>query len=138
MQKVIIDTNVIVSALINKNYPYYIVYELVLGGLVELCLSKSLLDEYRDVFSRPKFAKVPNFKTNSDFILDYIVKTALFYEPAITLDIIKDASDNKLLELADESRADFLITGNSNDFIMPNYNNTRILSPRDFWENFHG
>jgi putative PIN family toxin of toxin-antitoxin system len=95
-------------------------------------------EEYCEVLSRPKFAKVPNFKTNAELILDYIVKTSLFYEPAIKLDVIKDASDNKLLELTNESCADFLVTGNSTDFTMSYYNNTRILSPRDFWEDFHG
>jgi putative PIN family toxin of toxin-antitoxin system len=137
MQKVILDTNVVVSALIQKSYPHYIIYEYVLGGYMQLCLSDALLDEYRDVLSRSKFAKIPNFKSNSEIILNRLIKTALFYEPTIKLEIIKDASDNKLLELADESAADFLITGNSNDFTMPSYNHTRILSPRSFWESFY-
>ena len=61
-------------------------------------------------------------------------KTALFYQPKIYLDIIKDKSDNKLLELAEESNADFLITGNSVDFTLTKYKHTQILSPRSFWE----
>jgi predicted nucleic acid-binding protein len=52
----------------------------------------------------------------------------------LTLYIIKDSHDNKLLELADESNADFLITGNHADFNMTHYNNTRIIAPRNFWE----
>ena len=51
-----------------------------------------------------------------------------------TLNIIKDKSDNKLLELADESNADYLITGNSVDFTITQYKKTQILSPRGFWE----
>jgi len=38
------------------------------------------------------------------------------------------------LELAYESNADFLITGNSVDFTMTHYENTQIISPRNFWE----
>ena len=52
------------------------------------------------------------------------------------LNIIKDKDDNKLLELADESNADFLITGNHLDFNITHYKNTRILSPRNFWEEY--
>jgi predicted nucleic acid-binding protein len=58
----------------------------------------------------------------------------LFYEPTTLVNIIKDKSDNKLLELADESVADFLITGNSVDFTISQYKNTQVLSPRSFWE----
>ena len=134
MPKVILDTNIIVSALIRKSYPYYIVFDHVLGGQVLLCLSEALLNEYRDVLSRPKFARISNFENNADIVLSRFAKTALFYEPKIHLDIVNDKSDNKLLELADESAADFLITGNSTDFTITHYKKTQILSPRSFWE----
>ena len=134
MQKIILDTNIVVSALIQKNYPYYIVFEYVLNGQVQLCLSEALLQEYHDVLSRPKFAKINNFKNNAEIVLSRFAKTAVFYEPKICLDIVKDKSDNKLLELADESNADFLITGNRVDFTISYYKYTQILSPRSFWE----
>ena len=134
MQRVILDTNVVVSALIQKSYPHYIVFDYVLHEQVQLCLSASLLDEYRDVLSRPKFSKINNFEHNAEIILNRFFKTALFYVPKNRLDILKDKSDNKLLELADESCADFLITGNSADFTITHYKRTQILSPRSFWE----
>ena len=137
MQKVILDTNIVVSALIKKSYPHFIVYEHVLEGYVNLCLSKTLLDEYCDVLARPKFFKIPNFKNNADIVLNRFIDMALFYEPKIYLDIIKDKDDNMLLELADESNADFLITGNYLDFNFTQYKNTRVVAPRDFWEYFH-
>jgi putative PIN family toxin of toxin-antitoxin system len=135
MQKIILDTNIVVSSLIQKSYPYYIVFDHVLEGHVHLCLSEALLNEYWEVLSRPKFARIPNFASNAEIILTRFSKIALFYNPQIRLDMIKDASDNKLLELADESNADFLITGNSSDFTMTQYKHTRILSPHSFWEN---
>jgi len=134
VQKIILDTNIIVSALIQKSYPHYIVYEYVFEEQVQLCLSNALWDEYCDVLAREKFSKIPSFKSNSDIVLNRLMKTAMFYEPKARLNIIKDGDDNKLLELADESNADFLITGNHLDFHITHYNNTQILSPRDFWE----
>ena len=110
MQKVIIDTNVIVSALIQQSYPHYIVYDRVLKKQFQLCLSEALLDEYRDVLFRPKFSRMNNFASNAEIILERFEEIAVFYEPKIRLDIIKDKSDNKLLELADECNAHFLIT----------------------------
>jgi putative PIN family toxin of toxin-antitoxin system len=49
MQKVILDTNVVVSALIQKSYPHYIVFDYVLNEQFQLCLSEAFLNEYRDV-----------------------------------------------------------------------------------------
>jgi putative PIN family toxin of toxin-antitoxin system len=134
MQRVILDTNVIVSALIQKSYPHHIVFDYVLDGQVQLCLSEALLNEYRSVLSRSKFSKINNFEYNAEIVLNRFAKTALFYVPEICLDILKDKSDNKLLELADESHADFLITGNSVHFTITHYKYTQILSPRSFWE----
>jgi len=42
--------------------------------------------------------------------------------------------EDKILELADESGADFIITGNTNDFSFSNYKHTKIVNPRDYWE----
>jgi len=43
MQKVILDTNVIVSALISKGIPSLIIYDLVFGKMVSVCLSEAIL-----------------------------------------------------------------------------------------------
>jgi putative PIN family toxin of toxin-antitoxin system len=129
-----------VSALIQKNFPYYIVFDYVLNEQVKLCLSEELMSEYREVLLRPKFAKIDNFLNNAEVVLSRFEKIATFYEPKNRLDIITDRSDNKLLELAEESNANFLITGNSIDFTMKQYKETQVLSPRIFWDiitNYH-
>ena len=71
---------------------------------------------------------------NAEIVLNRFIKIALLFEPTTHLNIIKDKSDNKLLELANESNADYLITGNRVDFTIAQYKKTQILSPRDFWE----
>jgi putative PIN family toxin of toxin-antitoxin system len=134
MQSVILDTNIVVSALIQKSYPHYIVFDYVLNEQVKLYLSKALINEYCEVLSRPKFTRITGFLSNAEIVINRFEKIALFCEPKIRLDIIKDKSDNKLLELADESNVDFLITGNHVDFTMTHYKNTQILSSRCFWE----
>ena len=57
MQKLILDTNVIVSALISKSIPTKILYELVLTSKVETCLSDEIFAEYIEVMNREKFTK---------------------------------------------------------------------------------
>ncbi len=46
MQRIVIDTNVIISSLIQKSYPYTIVNELFIDDKIEMCVSDELLSEY--------------------------------------------------------------------------------------------
>jgi putative PIN family toxin of toxin-antitoxin system len=135
MQKVIIDTNVIVSSLIQKSYPHRIIYDLFIADKICLCTSPLLLAEYYRVLERPKFAQFHEFAAMAKTVLANIEVKAASYQPDITLNIIADKDDNKILELADICAADFIITGNTNDFTFPAYKQTKIVTPKDYWEN---
>lgn len=135
MQKIVIDTNVIVSALIQKSYPYQIIYNLFVHDKFMLCVSEELMLEYSDVLSRPKFAKFPDFLSKAESLLIDIETKSMMFIPSIQIDLISDKDDNMILELADECAADFIITGNTNDFTFPEYKHTKIVSPKDYWEN---
>ncbi len=135
MQKIVIDTNVIVSALIQKNYPFLIIDELFFENKIRLCISEELMQEYFEVLSRPKFSKYPDFVSNAQNILAEIGYRAEIYKPKIKLNIISDQDDNMILELADESKADFIITGNTKDFTLTKYKKTKIVTPKEYWEN---
>lgn len=58
MQKIILDTNVVVSSLIQRNYPNFILCNYVLENLVEVCISDDLFKEYLEVLNRPKFTNM--------------------------------------------------------------------------------
>ncbi|TXD82498.1 putative toxin-antitoxin system toxin component, PIN family [Subsaximicrobium wynnwilliamsii] len=135
MQKVILDTNVIVSALIQKNYPYLIL-DYCIEGNATICISNAMLQEYIEVLRRPKFAGFIDFKTNADFLIARISEMAETYEPTHKLNIIADEPDNRLLELAKISNANFIITGNTNDFTMKVFEQTKIVSPKKYWEDY--
>lgn len=136
MQKIIIDTNVLVSSLIQRNYPYFILYNYVLENLVEVCISDVLFKEYLEVLNRPKFSKYLDFVNKAEYVLAQIEAKAIKFYPTIPFDIIADSPDNRLLELAVESKADFIITGNTNDFTMPDFKGTKIVTPKDYWDNY--
>ena len=137
MQKIVIDTNVIVSALIQRSYPNMIINELFLENKFQLCLSDELMMEYYDVLARPKFSRFQDFFSRAESLLVEIESKALKFMPSIKLDLILDKDDNKILELADQSQADFVITGNTNDFTFSTYKQTKIVTPREYWENYH-
>jgi uncharacterized protein len=134
MQRIVIDTNVVVSALIQRGYPNLIINDLFVEQKFKLCVSNELLAEYYEVLSRPKFSKFQDFFIRAESLLVEIESKATKYFPAITLDLISDADDNMVLELAHECLADFVITGNTTDFTFPTYNLTKIVTPKEYWE----
>lgn len=136
MQKIVVDTNVIVSSLIQRNYPYKIIYELFVEDKFLLCVSAELIMEYYTVLSRPKFTKFPDFFGKAESLLADIETKAKKFVPTQKLDLISDKDDNMILELADECSADFIITGNTNDFTLSTYKKTKIVSPKVYWENY--
>jgi putative PIN family toxin of toxin-antitoxin system len=136
MHSIIIDTNVFVSSLIQKSYPYRIVYELFIEDKIQLCISEKLLCEYYEVLHRPKFALYKDFLVRAETLLAIIALKSKKFSSEIKLNIISDAKDNMLLELADACSADFLITGNTNDFTFPQYKKTKIVTPKEYWDKY--
>ena len=135
MQRIVIDTNVIISSLIQKSYPYTIVNELFIDDKIEMCISEELMAEYYDVLRREKFARFHDFFSRAEALLVEIETKATMFNPKIRLNLISDADDNMVLELADECIADFVLTGNTTDFIFPTYKETKIVTPREYCEN---
>lgn len=135
MQRIVIDTNVFVSSLIQRGFPYLIVNELFIDGKIDLCISDEILQEYYLVFKRPKFEKYPDFVNKAELLITDIESKSTKFLPSKKLNIISDKDDNKFLELALECKADFLITGNTNDFTIKKYKRTKIVTPKEYWEN---
>ena len=137
MQKIVIDTNVIVSSLIQRSYPYLIINELFINDKFQLCISEELIAEYYEVLTRQKFAKFQDFFIRAEILLADIEAKATKYYPTITLELISDDKDNMILELGDECNADFIITGNTTDFVFPTYKQTKIVTPKEYWDNYN-
>ena len=135
MHKVVVDTNVVVSSLIQRSYPYLIVHDLFIESKIDLCISEPLLAEYYEVLSRPKFARFHDFVARAELLLADIEVRATKHVPTIKLDLISDVDDNMILELADACDADFVITGNTTDFTFDLYKQTKIVTPKRYWEN---
>ena len=136
MQKLVIDTNIFISSIIQRSYPYYITTEIFSNNNIDLCISDEVFEEYYDVLNREKFARYPDFILKAQALLASIAKKATKYFPSVRVSLIKDVDDNKFLELSETCNANFLITGNTNDFTMKEYKATKIVSPKDYWETY--
>ncbi len=136
MQKVVIDTNVLVSSIIQRGYPYLLINELFIEGKISLCTSDEVLQEYYDVLRRRKFARYSDFVNRAELLIASIESRSIKFSPVNKIAVLSDKDDNKFLELAFESKADFLITGNTGDFTIKKYKRTKILTPKEYWENY--
>jgi len=58
MTRVVVDTNVLVSSLINEHGAPATVLALIESGRLLWCVSAPIISEYREVISRPKFSYV--------------------------------------------------------------------------------
>lgn len=132
MLKVVIDTNVLVSALLKDNSPPAFILALLRKRKMILCLSKAIHEEYRAVLNREKFQHI---REAAAPLLLSLKKGCLLVEPKIRIDVITaDPADNKFLECAQTAQADFLITGNARHFPFKEFKAARIVSPKEFIE----
>ncbi|NQT59537.1 MAG: putative toxin-antitoxin system toxin component, PIN family [Bacteroidetes bacterium] len=124
---VVIDTNVIISGLLNsKGLPGKII-NLLFNERINLLFDNRILAEYKDVLSRDKF------RFNRDIIdplIDYIKKDCIYVISNPILESFNDEDDKKFYEVALSGNADYLITGNIKHFPKDQI----IVTPREFLE----
>jgi len=134
MFKVVLDTNVIISAIHNPDNKPALVLSIALSekpDLVTLYISKEVLAEYKEVLSRNKF-KYFN-KAHVKSLLVQIRKFGKMVEPSVPVNAIRtDPADNRILECALTAEADFVVTGNTKHFSFKKFRNIRIVSPQEF------
>ncbi len=126
MKKVILNTNVILSALIHKG-----VLKDLLDYVSTECIvyiSPPLINEVKD--------KLKNrFNANLELFNQFltIVSFAQLFSPPIKVNFSTDPDDAFLLELAEASMADYLITGDKKHLLpLKKWYSTKIISPSDF------
>ncbi len=126
---VVIDTNILVSALWSKNgAPARILSLIISGGLIP-CYDYRILSEYKEVLMRPKF-KFTGSEVNA--LLDWIAGNgcSVVAEP-LNIDFT-DEADKKFYEVAKFCGAK-LITGNIKHFPKDN----AVLTVSEFWEQYN-
>ena len=136
MVRIILDTNIIISAIL-KGKNCYSIIEYIISGNALLYLSEEVEKEYYTVLGYQKFQKIPNFTTDAASIILRLSEFAVYCTVSENFDLIKDLPDNRFLELAAVSSAEYLVTGNSNDFDFPSFFETKIISPADFCKEFN-
>lgn len=126
MIKVVLDTNILISALIRPDGLEAKLVGLGLARALELCVSEALWAEYVEVLGRKKFAKR---QQQAEELLRKVAGVVCYYQPVCVVEAASDPDDNLLLECAQAAGADYLATGNVKHFPM-SWQGTVVASSR--------
>jgi putative PIN family toxin of toxin-antitoxin system len=126
MPRVVLDTNVVVSAHLN---PVGLERAVLNWALDQgFFVSESILNEYEGVLTRSKFKIDPRSAREA---LDLIRSRATLVSPTRRVRVSRDTDDNRFLECAEAADADYLVTGNKRHF-PASYRNCRVVGAREF------
>src|SRR5438445_6648394 len=132
MYQVVIDTNVLVAALLSNRGASYRLLRMMGDARWRVNLSVPLVLEYEQTLERVCTAGALS-ESDVDDVLNFICASASLRPIFFLLrPMLPDPKDDFVLELAVESRADFVITFNAKDFVGADRFGIRVISPREF------
>jgi len=131
--KVVLDTNVIVSALLKPRSHPARIFRLILQGDLQIIVNEHILAEYFEVLSRPKF-DLENSKVK--VILELIREKGIIAPSVPQTFNLPDSSDEPFLEAALAAGADALITGNLKHFPKNHCRGQSVVNPKQFVTRF--
>jgi len=126
----VVDTNVIVSALLKRTSIPGKVVQHVLAGIVIPVFSKEILSEYKEVLSRKKFSFSSKVIEN---VIKMIIKNGIELSGIQTEEKTSDPKDMIFYEVTMDSRQTentFLVTGNIKDFPIKPF----VVTPKEMME----
>jgi putative PIN family toxin of toxin-antitoxin system len=125
----VLDTNVLVSGLLRPAGPPGVILQQAAAGIHRVCYDDRILEEYREVLARPRFAFDQG---DVETLLDQLEADGIPVLCDPLADALPDRDDEKFLEAAIAAPAEFLITGNLRHFPEDLRYGVRVIAPREF------
>jgi putative PIN family toxin of toxin-antitoxin system len=127
--KVVLDTNVLVSATLSDGPPYHIL-KLAEEDAITSVTSPGIIEETRDVLSRDR---VPFADDQVDDFVEKVLSVSRLVAPETNLHVIEDdPDDDMIVECAVAADADYIISGDSHLLELEQYDGIPVISPADF------
>jgi len=131
--RVVLDTNILISAFIFPGGPPEAVYRLVLEGRVELVTSRPLLIELGRVLTE----KFDWDSSRADEVVAQVARLAQVVRPTETVrEIAADPSDDRVLEAAAEGGAEVIVSGDRHLLRLGTWRAVRIEPAAKFLTRF--
>jgi putative PIN family toxin of toxin-antitoxin system len=129
--RAVIDTNVLVSAMISSSGNEALLIVAINAGLVAPCLSAEILKEYSEVLRRPRFG-FPASEVDS--LLELLTRRGHLLDQVPIVSISPDPDDDKFIACASAGKADFLVTGNKRHFPQNRPSGPRLVNAGELME----
>ena len=132
--KIVLDTNIVVSGLLQSQGNPAQILTLALAGAVQVCHDERILAEYAEVLARPRF-KFDSKRVRE--VLNKIEVDGLAADASGESDLdLPDADDEPFLAVALTASVDFLVTGNLSDYPPGKRRGCTVVSPAAFMEHW--
>lgn len=132
--RVILDTNILLSALMVRGTPPDRLFEYWKEGRFELLTCEHQLEELNRVSRRPFFKQRLKPHEVGRMVND-IRRLANLFDPLPTVERSSDPNDDFLLALSEVARADYLVTGDRSDLLsLEHHGVTHIVTARFLME----
>ena len=130
---IVLDTNVIVSALLSPHGPPAEIIKLWEADRIEVATSPALLTELERVLAYPRIREHFEDPGNVTALLKRFRMVTTLVEPETSLDVIdRDPPDNRVLECAVAASAAYIISGDDHLLAIGDYRGIVILKSADF------
>jgi putative PIN family toxin of toxin-antitoxin system len=126
--KAVFDTNIFISAFAIPGGKAEEAYLLCLKGRFILCSSIPILTETAQKL-RDKFGWEEHKITH---LLRTIAGVAFIIRPQSHVHLLPDEPDNRVLECAEEAKADFIVTGDKHLLSLKHFQNIDVITLSDF------
>lgn len=134
MLKIVLDSNVFVSALINPRGKPAQILNYVFENKIRLFTSPSIIEELERVLSYPKLVKRHGLEKQElkEFVSDLLsIMSLVEGKKALEL-IAEDPADNNYLSCALDAKADFIVSGDIHLLNLREYEGIQIITPAQF------
>lgn len=130
---VVIDTNLLISAMISPNS---IIHDVLKKALDEytICTSQQTIDEFLEVARRDKFLRFFKDLTNREKFIELIIQSSKIIEPTHHVTDCRDPKDNMFLDIALTCNALYLVSGDKNLLELNPYKGVEIITATEFLE----
>lgn len=125
--RLVIDTNIFISAIVFGGTPRFLIDEIPHLG-ISTVVSAAILNE----LTRKLTGKFKSSQHDARIEVKRIMQTSIFVTPTITIDACRDPDDNRILECAISGNADFIITGDRDLLTLSPFRGIQILTVRQF------
>ncbi len=129
--KLVLDTNIIISALIGKRGEPAKLFEKLMQEEIENHSSKEIIEEIIEVLNREEII-ARTTKEARTFILQQYLTHSKIITPKKKHAIVEHASDNKFIDAAVEAKANFIISGDKHLLKIKEFTGIKIITAKEY------